>query len=365
MGVVTTWHKAHVSTMKKTRKVRISESLSIGGGAPVSVQTMWKSPLAGAPQTKVLQDIRSLAAIGCDTIRFSVPTTEEAQALIKLACRSPIPLVADIHFDHTLALACIEGGVKKVRINPGNIGSAQKVKEVIHAAQHHGTAIRVGVNGGSLPAALRKHPNQAEAMVLAAEEELNILEQLGFSRVIFSLKSSHVQTTCKANRLFSEQYDYPLHVGVTEAGPLEQGLVKSSVAMGLLLSQGIGDTIRVSLSDSMQQEVVAGVRILQALDMRKQGVEIISCPHCGRASFQKERFLDLVQKHTQGVSTPLKIAVMGCVVNGPNEAKDADLGVTGSSLGKVVFFQKGKQVAAVSETQAEATLLKILKELLP
>ncbi len=380
---------------ESTRLVRVGESLSIGGGSPISVQTMWKQPLvsgnvpmsdgsvgsgsgrAGGKATiggsdaalgtylePLITTIYDLYAQGCNLLRFSVPSEREAEALVWLSSRSPIPLVADIHFDYTLALRCIEGGVPKVRINPGNIGSPQRVEEVIRAAKHRGTAIRVGVNGGSLPAKLRNLPDQAEAMVQAAEMELDILERLNFHHVVFSLKSSNVETTCRANQLFSTGYDYPLHLGVTEAGPLEQGLIKSGVAMGILLSQGIGDTIRVSLSDTMEREVVAGGNLLQALNLRKRGVEIISCPHCGRASFQKDRFLELLSVHTAQVETPLKVAVMGCIVNGPNEAKDADLGVTGSAHGDVVFFKYGKQVAITSAEEAESKFLELLKELI-
>ncbi len=349
--------------MKSTRVVHISEGLSIGGGTPVSVQTMWKKPLVGVDLEPVLEQINQLYLSGCDLIRFSVPTSAEADALIQLNKKSPIPLVADIHFDYRLALQAITGGIPKVRINPGNIGDSSKVEEVIRVATGEGTAIRVGVNGGSLPVTLRNHPDPAEAMVLAAEMEMEILERLSFRRVLFSLKSSHVQTTCEANSRFAARYDYPLHLGVTEAGPLEQGIAKSGVAMGMLLSQGIGDTIRVSLSAPMEKEVESGNHILQALGLRSQGVEIISCPQCGRSTFEVRAFLERVVPHLRTIQKPIKVAVMGCIVNGPNEAKGADIGITGTSSG-VVIFSKGRRVEATTPEEGEKLFLKLLNDLL-
>ncbi len=348
--------------MKQTRVVHISEGLSIGGGAPISVQTMWKQPLVGVDLDPVVEQINQLYLSGCDLIRFSVPTSAEGDALIQLNRKSPIPLVADIHFDYRLALQTIMGGIPKVRINPGNIGDSSKVEEVIRAALGEGTAIRVGVNGGSLPAQLRNHSDPAEAMVLAAEMEMEILEKLNFNQVIFSLKSSNVTTTCEANKRFATRYDYPLHLGVTEAGPLEQGIAKSGVAMGILLSQGIGDTIRVSLSAPMEKEVESGNHILHALGLRSQGVEIISCPQCGRSTFEVRSFLERIVPHIRTIQKPIKVAVMGCIVNGPNEAKGADIGITGSSSG-VVIFSKGKQVKATTPDEGEQLFLELLNTL--
>jgi len=326
---------------RPTRGVRAGR-LIIGGGFPVSVQTMWKSPLNAVSLVDVAASLRDLATMGSDLVRFSVPDEQSAELLGRLASESPIPLAADIHFDYRLALRCMDFPVAKIRINPGNIGEEWKVREVIAKARDTGACLRIGVNAGSLPAGLADEQDQAAAMVKAAETEMELLERLGFHEVVFSLKSSDVESTVDANRAFAARCDYPLHIGVTEAGPLIPGLVKSTLAMGRLLGDGIGDTIRVSLSARPEDEVLAGLEILRACRLRSDGVNVISCPTCGRSSFDVRKFLEEVSVFIQSIRAPLTLAVMGCVVNGPGEAKKADLGITGA--GKMAIIFKGGQV---------------------
>lgn len=297
---------------------------------------MWKKPLDGDTDT-VLSAIHELAAYGCDLVRFSAPSVEDAERIGAVAARSPVTVVADIHFDHRIALKAIEAGVPKVRINPGNIGSRAKAEEVIRRAADSGTVIRVGINGGSLPRALRSMENVSAAMLAAAEEEIELLEKIGFRNVVFSLKSSDIETCVEANRLFHDRYPYPLHLGLTESGPLIPGVVKSTIALSRLLGEGIGDTIRISLSDEPLKEVIAGVELLKALGLREAGVRIISCPRCGRSTFDTHAFLDRVQGELLKSGKPVSVAVMGCIVNGPGEARHADLGITGSGKDVVVF----------------------------
>jgi (E)-4-hydroxy-3-methylbut-2-enyl-diphosphate synthase len=329
--------------------------IHIGGDAPISVQTMWKRPLAVSGSSRALErtlaEILSLEEIGCELLRFSVPDLQSAEFLGELASRTELPLVADIHFDHRLALRCLDFPVAKIRINPGNIGGAGKVEELIRKARDKGVALRVGVNAGSLPKKLRREANTAQAMVQAAEEEMSVLEKLGFQRVIFSLKAADVETTVQANLLFSERYDYPLHVGVTEAGPLVQGTVKSTLALSRLLGSGVGDTVRVSLSDTPQNEIIAACSILQNLGLRAFGPELISCPTCGRTAFDVTGFLEKVQPYLRKMHKNLTIAIMGCPVNGPGEARRADLGITGSDK-QVVIFKKGKIIRRESADHA-------------
>jgi (E)-4-hydroxy-3-methylbut-2-enyl-diphosphate synthase len=316
---------------------------------------MWKQPLAVAGTAHELEQtlagIRSLEEIGCELLRFSVPDLQSADILGGLASRIDLPLVADIHFDHRLALRCLDFPIAKIRINPGNIGRADKVEEVVRKARDKGVALRVGVNAGSLPKTLRREQNTARAMVQAAEEELSVLEKLGFQSVIFSLKAADVQTTVRANLLFSERYDYPLHIGVTEAGPLVQGTVKSTLALSRLLESGVGDTVRVSLSDTPQNEIIAACSILQYLGLRDFGPEVVSCPTCGRTAFDVTGFLEKVQPYIRRIHKKLTLAIMGCPVNGPGEAKRADLGITGSE-NQVVIFKKGKIIRRESADHA-------------
>ncbi len=325
----------------ETNSVKIGEKI-IGGGFPIAIQTMWKSPLTDDIES-VLTELEELADIGTDIIRFAVPDIEDAYLLSEVSKQSIIPVVADIHFDYKIALKCIEGGVNKIRINPGNIGASWKVEEVIRAALDNSIPIRVGVNGGSLPSSLRNRDDLAEAMVEAAEMELNVFEKLNFKDVVFSLKSSDINSTVMANQIFSKKYSYPLHLGVTEAGPLIPGIIKSSIALSSLIKSNIGDTIRVSLSDTMKNEVIAAREILKSSGKDSLGVNIVSCPRCGRASFNTHEFLLSVENNLQKIKKNISVAVMGCIVNGPGEARHADLGITGSG-DNVVIFRKGKIV---------------------
>jgi len=344
----------------KTKSIKIGNQI-IGSGFPIAIQTMWKSPLTKDIQP-ILLELKELNEIGADIVRFAVPDMDDAVILSDISKKSLIPLVADIHFDYKIALKCIEGGVHKIRINPGNIGSSWKVEEVIKAAIDMATPIRVGVNGGSLPSSLRNRTDLPEAMVEAAEMELNIFEKLNFKDVVFSLKSSDIDSTVMANQIFSKKYSYPLHLGVTEAGPLIPGIVKSSIALNTLIRAGIGDTIRVSLSDTMQNEVFAAREILKSSGKESQGVNIVSCPRCGRASFNTHEFLLSIEADLQKIKKNVSIAVMGCIVNGPGEARHADLGITGSG-DNIVIFKKGEIVGKGDSSQAAAMFTKELEKI--
>jgi (E)-4-hydroxy-3-methylbut-2-enyl-diphosphate synthase len=335
--------------VKKAKAVKVGR-LIMGGEFPVSVQTMWKRPLE-RPLDGTVRELDRLAEYGCDLVRFAVPDTDQAELLGELAGMTGMPLVADIHFDHRLALRCMDFPVAKVRINPGNIGARWKVEEVVRKALDRGVAIRVGVNSGSLPASLRDEPDRAAAMVKAAEGELETLESLGFSDIVVSLKASDADLTVAANRLFAERFEYPLHLGVTEAGPLIPGIVKSTYALAKLLEDGIGSTIRVSLSDAPEKEVLAGRSILGVLPGGRRGVNIVSCPRCGRASFDTHAFLEKAQDWLYRLDRDVTVAVMGCVVNGPGEARHADIGITGAG-NTIIIFRKGEIVRRVTPDEA-------------
>jgi len=333
----------------KTKKIFVG-SIPIGGDAPVTVQTMWKEPLKGSTQD-LRERMAYMRAMGCSFLRFAVPDKATAVYLVELAKDSPMPIVADIHFDYRLALDCIRGGVQKIRINPGNIGAEWKVREVIRAADDNNTPIRVGVNSGSLPRSLQEEPDRALAMVKAAENELEIFEKHGFTALVFSLKASDINTTVRANQLFAAKHPYPLHLGVTEAGPMIPGIVKSSVTMTKLLEEKIGATIRVSLSDTPENEVIAGIEILSAAGFKRNRPQIVSCPRCGRASFDTHAFVEKVSPVLYALEKEVTVAVMGCVVNGPGEARHADLGITGAGK-EIIIFKQGKILKKVSPEQA-------------
>lgn len=340
---------------RRTRAVRAG-SLIIGGGFPVSVQTMWKKPIVAVPPEEILQEIRVLQDQGCDLLRFAVPHRDAAEALGALARQSSVPLVADIHFDHTLALRCMDFPLAKIRINPGTIADERKIEEVIRKARDTGIALRVGINAGSLPRDLESSPDTASAMLAAAEREIEVLERFGFHEAVFSLKSSDVGQTIEANRMFSSKYDYPLHIGITEAGPLVEGVAKNAIGISRLLEDGVGDTVRVSLSDSPMREVIAGRVILNAMHIGRPGVNIVSCPQCGRSSFNVQAFLESVYFRIYGSGKSVTIAVMGCPVNGPGEAKKADLGITGAG-NRAILFRKGVIVRQVTAAEAESAFL--------
>jgi len=326
-------------------------SLLIGGGFPVSVQTMGKAPLAREGVEATAATRARLATLGCDLVRFAVPDPASADAVGELSRRTSMPLAADIHFDHTLALRCLEHPIAKIRINPGTLGAEWKVREVVGRAADRGVALRVGVNAGSLPRSLESEKDVAAAMVKAAEEELDILERLSFRNVVFSLKSSDVDETIRANLLFAADHDHPLHLGVTEAGPLIPGIVRSTAGIAFLLWQGIGETIRVSLSAPPDDEVAAGMEILRVAGRRSDGVRVVSCPQCGRTTFNVQKFNEDVDSFVRSSRKPLAIAIMGCPVNGPGEARKADLGITGA--GKMaILFRKGMIIRRVSYDQA-------------
>jgi len=335
---------------RATRSVQVG-GLRIGGEAPVSIQTMWKRPLSGRGLDDTRAGIRRLRALGCELLRFAVPDLDSAELLGALAQDSPLPLVADVHFDHRIALRCLDFPVAKIRINPGNIGSAKQVEEVVRKAMDSSVAIRVGVNAGSLPKGLDSRAGVAQGMLAAAEAELEILERLGFRSTVVSLKSSDVETTVQANLLFAERFDVPLHLGVTEAGPLTDGVVKSTLALSKLLQSGVGDTVRVSLSDSPEQEILAARAILRHAGIRRLGVDIVSCPTCGRTAFDVTGFLDRIGEYLNTLDKDVTIAVMGCPVNGPGEARSADLGITGTRE-RAVIFKKGRIIRRVGADDA-------------
>ncbi len=311
---------------------------------------MWKRPL-DVVNEELAAEVGELRGLGCDILRFAVPDETSAGLLGELAGRVAMPLVADIHFDYRIALRCLDFPIAKIRINPGNIGAEWKVREVVAKAKDRGVPIRIGVNGGSLPAKLRGEADRARAMLKAAEEEIEILESLDFRQVIVSMKSSDIESTVEANFLFAERFSYPLHLGVTEAGPLIPGIVKSTLAFARLLERGIGSTVRVSLSDSPASEVIAGKEILASLGLRSKGVNIVSCPRCGRSTFDVHAFLRKAEGWLHSLNRDITVAVMGCAVNGPGEASHADVGITGSG-NAVIIFRGGKVVRRVSEDEA-------------
>ncbi|MBN2737296.1 MAG: flavodoxin-dependent (E)-4-hydroxy-3-methylbut-2-enyl-diphosphate synthase [Spirochaetales bacterium] len=345
---------------KATRLVKIG-SLQLGAGNPILVQSMWKKPL-DLPAEEIIRELDVLKEAGCHIMRFAVPKLEDAELLGPLCERAPMPLVADIHFNHKIALRVMDFPIAKIRINPGNIGADWKVKEVIKKAMDKAIPLRIGINSGSLPGHLGDKADRGQAMVQAAEEEINILEQQGFTNALFSLKSSQVDETIAANEIFSRKFDYPLHLGLTEAGPLIPGLIKTTVVFAQLLKQGIGDTIRISLSDSSLKEVYAGHQLLQALDMGGQGLKIISCPTCTRAEFPVQQFLESIRELIIGSALNKTIAVMGCPVNGPGEAKHADLGISGSGR-YAIIFKNGQIIRKVERDQAETAFLEEIKKL--
>lgn len=337
--------------MSSSRSVKI-KSLIVGGGFPVSIQTMWKEPLDPGRLPEAAARIAGLASLGCDVLRFAVPDIAAAETLGRLAAMVDMPLVADIHFDWRIALRCLDFPIAKIRLNPGNIGARWKVKEVTSKAQSNGVPIRIGVNGGSLPEDLRDRPDRAGAVVEAALREVAAFEELGFTDIVVSMKASDVAETLEVNRSFAARYGYPLHIGVTEAGPLIPGLVKNTAALVPLLKEGIGDTLRVSLSADMESEVTAGREILAAAGLGREGITIVSCPRCARASFDTHAFAARWAPRLYGLRKSATIAIMGCVVNGPGEARHADLGITGAG-DWVVIFKNGEIARRVKPEEAD------------
>src|SRR6267143_2666820 len=317
-----------VGVRRKAREVNIG-GIKVGGNAPISVQTMTKTKTSDVEGT--VRQIRQAADAGCDIIRVTVNDKEAAEAIAEIVKQSPIPVVADIHFNHIFALKSIEANVAKVRLNPGNIGSKDRIRQVLTAAKEKNIPIRIGVNSGSLEEdILEKHGYPtAEALFESAMRHVGICEEFGFNDVIISVKSTDVRLMIEAYRLVAERTDIPLHLGVTEAGPTKVGTIKSAVGIGTLLAEGIGDTIRVSLSDDPVEEVKAGTWILQSLGLRKRGLDLVACPSCGRAEVNVLKLTKEVNEALEAakLDAPIRVAVMGCVVNGPGEAREADLGI--------------------------------------
>jgi (E)-4-hydroxy-3-methylbut-2-enyl-diphosphate synthase len=337
--------------------------VQVGGGAPVSVQSMTTTLTSDVNAT--LQQIAELTAAGCQVVRVAVPSQDDAEALPQIARKSGIPVIADIHFQPKYVFAAIDAGCAAVRVNPGNIKQFDdKVKEIAKAAGETGTPIRIGVNAGSLDKRLLEKYGKAtpEALVESALWECSLFEEHGFRDIKISVKHHDPVVMVQAYRLLAEKCDYPLHLGVTEAGPAFQGTIKSAVAFGALLSQGIGDTIRVSLSAPPVEEVKVGIGILESLNLRTRGLEIVSCPSCGRAQVDVYTLAEQVTAGLEGLAVPLRVAVMGCVVNGPGEAREADLGVA-SGNGKGQIFRRGEVVTTVPESRIVETLVEMALEM--
>ena len=344
-----------------TRQILVG-GIPIGGGAPVVIQSMLNTKTTDVEGS--LSQIRALAAAGCQIARLAVPNMEAARTFADICKESPLPLVADIHFDYKLAIAAAEGGASKIRINPGNIGGEDRVKAVVDICKDKKIPIRIGVNGGSLDKKLLEkygHPT-AEALVESAFEHLELLEKQGFYDTCVSMKSSTVPTMVAAARLFRSKCDYPIHIGVTETGPVKQGLMKSAMGIGALLLDGIGDTIRVSLTDDPIEEVYAAKDILKAAGLRKEGVNIISCPTCGRTRIDLIGLVNQVDAALKDCEKPITVAVMGCVVNGPGEAREADIGIAGGD-GWGMIFEKGEQVEKLPYDELLPALLKRIENL--
>jgi (E)-4-hydroxy-3-methylbut-2-enyl-diphosphate synthase len=348
--------------MKKlTRQIRVG-SVPVGGDAPCAVQSMCSTDTRDV--TATLAQIAGLAAAGCELIRCAVPDMDAAVALGKIKHESPIPVIADIHFDYKLALQVLEGGIDGLRLNPGNIGDKWKVAEVVKAAAERRVPIRIGVNAGSLEKELLErfgHPT-AEAMVESALGHVRILEDLGYREIKISLKASDVMKTVTAYRLLSQRVEYPLHIGITEAGTIFSGTIKSSVGLGILLADGIGDTMRVSLTGDPLDEVRVGYEILKSLGLRQRGVNFVSCPTCGRCQINLIKVAEEVERRLQGVDKRITVAVMGCAVNGPGEAREADVGIAGGK-GEGLLFRNGEVVRKVPEDQLADALLEEIDKL--
>lgn len=333
----------------ETKVVQIGKR-QIGGGNPILIQSMCNTKTEDVKAT--VEQILALEHAGCDIIRVAVPTMEAAAALTKIKRQIHIPLVADIHFDYRLAIAAIECGADKIRINPGNIGSRERIQAVVDKAKEYGVPIRVGVNSGSLekPLVEKYGGVTAEGLVESALDKVALIEQMGYDNLVISIKSSDVMMCVKAHELIAKKTHYPLHVGITEAGTVIAGNIKSAVGLGLILSQGIGDTIRVSLTGSPLEEIKSAKLILKTLGLRRGGVEVVSCPTCGRTQIDLIGLANQVETLVQGYPLDIKVAVMGCVVNGPGEAKEADLGVAGG-IGEGLLIRKGEIVKKLPESE--------------
>ncbi len=347
--------------MSNTKKVRIG-NIFIGGGEQIAVQSMTTEYTADV--SKTVAQIKALEARGCDIVRVAVPDEDSARAIFDIKSKIEIPLVADIHFDYRLALTAMECGVDKIRINPGNIGDEDRARLVAEEAKRRSIPIRIGVNGGSLDKRLLQKYGSAtpEAMVESAKEHIKILEKYDFYDTVISIKSSDVKKTIAAYRLASEAFDYPLHLGVTEAGTYEGGIVKSAIGIGSLLADGIGDTIRVSLTDDPCLEVDAGKNILRALGLKKDTISVVSCPTCARCRIDLISIAKEVTERLSDMEGSIKVAVMGCAVNGPGEARDADIGIAGGA-GDALLFKKGEIIGKIPEDKIIETLMNEIEKM--
>lgn len=341
-------------TREQTKKIRIGDR-TIGGGSPVAIQSMTNTRTEDVGAT--VKQILELERAGCEIIRCAVPTMEAAESLSEIKKQIHIPLVADIHFDYRLALAAIENGADKIRINPGNIGDEARVRAVVEKAKEYQIPIRVGVNSGSLEKHLVEKYGAvtAEGLVESALEKVDLIESMGYDQLVVSIKSSDVLMCVRAHELIAQECSYPLHVGITESGTLLAGNIKSSIGLGLILHQGIGDTIRVSLTGDPVEEIKSAKLILKTLGLRKGGIEVVSCPTCGRTKIDLIGLANQVEAMTADIPLDLKVAVMGCVVNGPGEAKEADIGIAGG-IGEGLLIKKGKIVKKVKEEELLETL---------
>ena len=344
---------------RQSKPIRVG-TVPIGGNAPIVVQSMTKTDTRNIPAT--VAQIRELADCGCDIVRVTVPDLKAAQAISAIKKKTSIPIIADIHFDYRLALEALKAGADGLRLNPGNIHDPEQITEVVLAAKQRQTPIRIGINAGSLPPASQPCVSISEHMVNAALEQINLLESLDFDLIKVSLKAFNVTTTIEAYRAIAQKIPYPLHLGITEAGLPRAGAVRSAVGIGILLHEGIGDTIRVSLSAHPCEEVDTAYEILKSLDLREHGPTLISCPSCGRAEVDIISLAESVDKNLREISKPIKVAVMGCVVNGPGEAKDADVGIA-CGKGKGAIFRKGKVVSTVAEKDLLEALMAEVKSL--
>ena len=348
---------------RKTSSINIG-AVSIGGTAPISVQSMTTTKTDNVEAT--VAQIKSLSLVGCDIVRVAVPDMSAALAIKQIKENIDVPIIADIHFDYRLAIAAMEGGVDGLRINPGNIGDTQHVAMIVKEAKKRHIPIRIGVNAGSLEKSILEkyggHPTPA-GMVESALQHIAILEKLGFYDIKISLKANDVPLTIKAYQLMSKAVNYPLHLGITEAGTIKSGIIKSAVGIGALLAQGIGDTIRVSLTGDPVEEVRAANEILKSLGLREYGPTLVSCPTCGRCNIDLAAIAEQVEKKLSTVSKPLKVAVMGCVVNGPGEAREADIGIAGGK-GQGLVFRKGEIIKTVAEDQLVSVLFAEIDKLI-
>ncbi len=357
-------HQTHkLGIRRKTRKVIVG-GVPIGGGAPISVQTMTKTKTSDIEAT--VKQIIEVADAGCDIVRVTVNDKEAAEAMQKIVMRSPIPVVADIHFNHIFALQSIDAGVAKVRINPGNIGSKERIKQVLDSAKEKNIPIRIGVNSGSLETDILNkygYPT-AEALFESAMRHLEICDEFDFKDVIISVKSTDVKLMIEAYRLIASKTDIPLHLGVTEAGPTKTGTIKSAVGIGALLADGIGDTIRVSLTDDPVKEVEVGKEILRSLSLATRNVELIACPTCGRLEVDLFGIVKQLEEKLGKVKKPVKIALLGCVVNGPGEASEADIGIA-AGKGVAILYRKGEMIKKIKEEEIVSTILEEVKNFKP